>query len=60
MPCKYLVAFVFDVISMDEFVRQIGPERIMNENMIDKLFARLTPKQRKELLRRLQETQPKE
>jgi hypothetical protein len=50
---------LFDVITVDEFVRQIGPERIMSE-MIDKLFAKLTPKQRKELLRRLQESSPTE
>jgi hypothetical protein len=47
-------------LGAEDFIQQLSPEVIMNEIMVDKLFAKLTPKQRKELLRRLQETPPTE
>lgn len=49
---------VLDVFGVDEFVRQGGLDQVMHEIGIDQLLARLTPEQRRELQRRLQETPP--
>ena len=51
---------VLDVFGVDEFVRQGCLDQVVNEIGIDRLLARLTPEQRQELRRRLQETPPRQ
>jgi hypothetical protein len=47
-----------EVVGMQELIRQVGLKRIVDESGIDALLSQLSPEQRQEMLRRLQETQP--
>ncbi len=49
---------LMDVVGEDEFIRKVG--QLQEQVGLDEWLAKMTPKQRRELLRRLQKNPPPE